>query len=185
MPKSMTRSWRNSSAGMKAVKAGDPMDESTDMGPLSSEEQRRTVLESARRDCQSAGATLLFGGEALRGRGGIYGGRCAGRRAAGRQGSRTRNFSDRSRWSSRRRISRTRSVSPTTCRSGWDRACGRRDAAEQERFARDIEAGMTAINQLLASAPEAPFGGVKRSGHGRELAPFGLHEFMNLKTVVE
>ncbi len=58
------------------------------------------------------------------------------------------------------------------------------DKAEQERFIRDIEAGMTAVNQMLASAPEAPFGGIKRSGYGRELAHFGLHEFMNLKTVM-
>jgi succinate-semialdehyde dehydrogenase/glutarate-semialdehyde dehydrogenase len=57
------------------------------------------------------------------------------------------------------------------------------DAQERERFVQEIEAGMTAVNQLLASTPEAPFGGVKRSGHGRELGQFGLHEFMNLKTV--
>ena len=58
------------------------------------------------------------------------------------------------------------------------------DPHEIERFERDIEAGMTAVNQMLACTPEAPFGGVKRSGHGRELGPYGLHEFMNLKTVV-
>ena len=58
------------------------------------------------------------------------------------------------------------------------------DTAEQERFVRDVEAGMTAINQMLSSSPEAPFGGIKRSGHGRELGPYGLHEFMNLKTVL-
>ena len=58
------------------------------------------------------------------------------------------------------------------------------DSAEQERFVRDIEAGMTAINQVLASTPEAPFGGIKSSGHGRELGAYGLHEFMNLKTVM-
>jgi succinate-semialdehyde dehydrogenase/glutarate-semialdehyde dehydrogenase len=58
------------------------------------------------------------------------------------------------------------------------------DPAERERFEREIEAGMTAVNQMLASSPEAPFGGIKRSGHGRELGPYGLHEFMNLKTIV-
>merc|ERR1711969_97257 len=57
------------------------------------------------------------------------------------------------------------------------------DPAEEARFVRDVQAGMTAVNQMLASAPEAPFGGVKRSGHGRDLGPFGLHEFMNLKSV--
>ena len=58
------------------------------------------------------------------------------------------------------------------------------DRAERERFERDIVAGMIAVNRMLASSPEAPFGGIKRSGHGRELGPYGLHEFMNLKTVV-
>jgi succinate-semialdehyde dehydrogenase/glutarate-semialdehyde dehydrogenase len=58
------------------------------------------------------------------------------------------------------------------------------DEGEIERFAQDIEAGMTAVNSLLASVPEAPFGGVKLSGHGRELGPWGLHEFMNLKAVM-
>ena len=58
------------------------------------------------------------------------------------------------------------------------------DEGEKERFIRDIEAGMTAINQMLASDPFAPFGGVKRSGHGRELGSHGLHEFMNLKNVM-
>ncbi len=58
------------------------------------------------------------------------------------------------------------------------------DEAEQDPFVRDIEAGMTAINQMLSSSPEAPFGGIKRSGHGRELGSYGLHEFMNLKTVL-
>jgi succinate-semialdehyde dehydrogenase/glutarate-semialdehyde dehydrogenase len=59
-----------------------------------------------------------------------------------------------------------------------------RDEAEQERFIQEIAAGMTAINKMLASSPEVPFGGIKRSGHGRELGRHGLHEFMNLKTVM-
>src|SRR3546814_2408971 len=59
-----------------------------------------------------------------------------------------------------------------------------KEKEEQDRFVRDIQAGMTAINQMLASSPEAPFGGIKRSGHGRELGLYGLHEFMNLKTIM-
>ena len=59
-----------------------------------------------------------------------------------------------------------------------------RDKGEEDRFIAGIEAGMTAINQILASMPEAPFGGIKNSGHGRELGPWGLHEFMNIKTVL-
>jgi succinate-semialdehyde dehydrogenase/glutarate-semialdehyde dehydrogenase len=57
------------------------------------------------------------------------------------------------------------------------------DEEEQERFITGIAAGMTAINQMLASAPELPFGGIKHSGYGRELGPWGMREFMNLKAV--
>ena len=56
------------SAGMRAVRTGDPMDAATDMGPLSSEEQRQTVVDQIGQ-ITAAGATLLFGGEALPGEG--------------------------------------------------------------------------------------------------------------------
>src|SRR3546814_15708963 len=59
-----------------------------------------------------------------------------------------------------------------------------KEKEEQDRFVRDIQAGMTAINQMLASSPEAPFGGIKRSGHGRELGLYELNELMNLKTII-
>jgi succinate-semialdehyde dehydrogenase/glutarate-semialdehyde dehydrogenase len=169
-------------AGMKAVKAGDPMDDATDMGPLSSEEQRRTVLGQLE-ELRRAGATLT-GGEALPGEGaymtaGVLTGVPLGDPVAHEElfGPVAMVF----RAGDIDEAIRIANDVPF----GLGSSVWTNDEAEKARFVRDIEAGMTAINQLLASSPEAPFGGVKRSGHGRELGPWGLHEFMNLKTVVE
>ncbi|MGE4322823.1 MAG: NAD-dependent succinate-semialdehyde dehydrogenase [Sphingobium sp.] len=168
------------SAAMAAVKAGDPMDAATDMGPLSSEAQRRTVLGQMDR-MRAAGATLI-GGEAIPSpgaymRAGILTGVPADPALMGEEifGPvamlfRAADIDD--------AIAIANAVPFGLGSSVWTR-----DAGEEARFIRDIQAGMTAVNQMLASAPEAPFGGIKRSGHGRELGPFGLHEFMNLKSV--
>lgn len=57
------------------------------------------------------------------------------------------------------------------------------DEAEQQRFIDDLEAGQVFVNGMTVSYPELPFGGVKRSGYGRELAGLGIREFCNAKTV--
>jgi len=57
------------------------------------------------------------------------------------------------------------------------------DPGEQERFVRDVEAGMVFVNGMTTSYPELPFGGVKTSGYGRELTELGMREFMNIKSV--
>ena len=59
------------------------------------------------------------------------------------------------------------------------------DEAEAAFFVDGIEAGITAINTLVFSDARVPFGGVKRSGYGRELADIGLREFVNIKTVLQ
>jgi succinate-semialdehyde dehydrogenase/glutarate-semialdehyde dehydrogenase len=169
-------------AGMKAVKIGDPMEKDTGMGPLSSVAQRDTVLEQVER-AVAEGATLRFGAEKLDKEGAwmspgvltgmdpesdvakeeVFGPVAAVYKVTDIDAA----------------IALANDVPYGLGSSVWTQ-----DEAEIERFARDIQSGMTAVNSLLASTPEAPFGGVKLSGHGRELGPWGMHEFMNLKAVM-
>ena len=166
---------------MGEVKAGDPFDAATDMGPLSSVAQRDTVLAQVE-EAESQGARLLCGAKRIEGEGAymsagilidvpphspilsdeIFGPVAIVLRAEDADAA----------------IALANDVPFGLGSSVWTN-----DRDEQERFVRGIEAGMTAINQMLASSPEAPFGGIKRSGYGRELGLQGLHEFMNLKTV--
>lgn len=167
---------------MRAIKSGDPFAADTDMGPLSSIAQRDTVLEQLRQ-AQADGATLLVGGEALPGAGAYM---SAGVLVDVDPASATmveEIFGPVAMLFEADDIDHAIALA-NAIPFGLGSSVWTCNDAERERFVRDIAAGMTAVNQVLVSAPEAPFGGVKRSGHGRELSQFGLHEFMNLKTVM-
>jgi succinate-semialdehyde dehydrogenase/glutarate-semialdehyde dehydrogenase len=58
-----------------------------------------------------------------------------------------------------------------------------KDAARGEAFARRMQCGSAFVNRMVKSDQRLPFGGVKRSGHGRELSIHGIHEFVNIKTL--
>lgn len=170
------------SDGMKALEVGDPMAEGTAMGPLSSTEQRDTVLDQVEK-AKGEGARLLFGAEKIDRPGawmtpGIL-----------TDVPRDSETAQEELFGPVAMVFRATDIDDAIAIAndvpfGLGSSVWTTDAGEQERFARDVEAGMTAVNAMLASTPEAPFGGVKRSGHGRELGPWGLHEFMNLKAVM-
>ncbi|QIJ61303.1 NADP-dependent succinic semialdehyde dehydrogenase [Streptomyces sp. JB150] len=168
-------------AGMKALRVGDPTDEETDVGPLSSE-RGRADLEELVDDAVRGGATVLCGGERPEGPGWYY----PPTVLAGI----TREM----------RIHREEAFGPvaTLYRAGdLDEAVliandspfglssnvWTRDESEVDRFVRDLEAGGVYVNGMTASHPAFPFGGVKRSGYGRELSGHGIREFCNITTV--
>ena len=170
------------SAAMKAVRVGDPMADDNDIGPLSSMEQRDTVLEQLDA-MKAAGARLLFGGEALPGKGAFMSPGVLVDVPVEDPVAQEELFGPVA------MVFRADDIDAAIRLAndvpfGLGSSVWTNDAGERDRFERDVAAGMTAVNRMLASTPEAPFGGIKRSGHGRELGPYGLHEFMNLKTVI-
>lgn len=169
-------------AGMKAVKIGDPMEKETGMGPLSSVAQRDTVLEQVER-AVAEGASLRFGAEKIEREGAWMTPGVLTDMDPESDVAKEEVFGPVA------AVYKVKDIDEAIALAndvpyGLGSSVWTQDDAEIERFARDIQSGMTAVNSLLASTPEAPFGGVKLSGHGRELGPWGLHEFMNLKAVM-
>ena len=169
-------------AALKDVKLGDPMAEDTELGPLSSESQRDTVLEQVDK-AKEEGCTLLFGAEKLDRPGAwMTAGLLTDVPLASETGT-GEIFGPVGQLYKAKDIDEATTIA-NAIPYGLGSAVWTNDDGEKEHFANAIEAGMTTFNAVNGSKIEAPFGGIKRSGHGRELAEFGLHEFMNLKTLV-
>ncbi|MGC4773426.1 NADP-dependent succinic semialdehyde dehydrogenase [Micromonospora sp. DT44] len=168
-------------ANMAALRVGDPMDGDTDVGPLASEHGRDEVHAQVR-DAMDNGATVLCGGEVPTGDGWFY------------PPTVVTDLTPQMRmWSEEvfgpvaglyRVSSYDEAIEVANGTSfGLGSNAWTRDAAEQERFATDLDAGNVFVNGMTTSYPELPFGGVKNSGYGRELSELGMREFCNTKTV--
>ena len=169
-------------AALKDVKIGDPMEDDTELGPLSSEGQRDTVLDQVEK-AREEGCTLVFGAQKMDRPGAwMTPGLLTDVPLAGDTGT-DEIFGPVAQLYKAKDIEEATTIA-NAIPYGLGSAVWTRDADEMDHFAKSIEAGMTTFNAVNGSRIEAPFGGIKRSGHGRELSEFGLHEFMNLKTIV-
>ncbi|MEE1795666.1 NADP-dependent succinic semialdehyde dehydrogenase [Streptomyces sp. BE308] len=174
-------------AGMAALTVGDPMEESTDIGPLASE-QGRTDLEELVDDAVDRGASVLCGGgrpENLGGgldRGWFYRPTVLAGITPSMRVHREETFGPVATLYRVADLDEAVSLANDTP-FGLSSNVWTRDPAEMDRCVRDLEAGGVFFNGMTASHPALPFGGVKRSGYGRELAGHGIREFCNATTV--
>ncbi|WP_329245051.1 NADP-dependent succinic semialdehyde dehydrogenase [Streptomyces sp. NBC_01478] len=168
-------------AGMKALTVGDPLVEETEVGPLASE-AGRSDLEELVDDAVESGATVLCGGERPDGDGWYYPPTVLADVTREMRVHREEAFGPVATLYRVADLDEAVLVANDTP-FGLSSNVWTRDEAEVERFVRDLEAGGVFFNGMTASHPAFPFGGVKRSGYGRELSGHGIREFCNITTV--
>jgi succinate-semialdehyde dehydrogenase / glutarate-semialdehyde dehydrogenase len=168
-------------AKMEGLRIGDPFDEKTELGPLSTPDAVKDLDADVQRTVK-AGAKLLTGGHPVKRPGNYYAptvltnvpknSPAYGEEFFGPVASifRVKDQDEAIRIANDVRFGLGASV--------WTN-----DEKERERFINEIDAGMVFVNKMVASDPRIPFGGVKASGHGRELGIVGIREFVNAKTV--
>ncbi|GAA2272266.1 NADP-dependent succinic semialdehyde dehydrogenase [Glycomyces scopariae] len=172
---------RRFTGAVAALAVGDPLDPATDVGPLATESGRSDLAELVD-DAVAKGAKVLTGGGAPDRAGWFYtptvladlgdDARIVQEEAFGPVAAlyRAADADDAARIANQTAFGLSSSV--------WTN-----DPDEEERFVRALDAGAVFVNGMTVSFPELPFGGVKHSGYGRELAAAGIREFTNLKTV--
>src|SRR5437868_3829216 len=173
-------------AGMKQLRVGDPITESTDIGPLATEQILKDLQDQVNVSV-AAGAKLLTGGQRadLKGaleRGNFYEPAVLADIPKDSPAYRDELFGPVASLFRVNSIDEAIELANATM-FGLGSAAWTNDPKERERFINEIEAGSVFINGMVASDPRLPFGGVKHSGYGRELSYFGIREFVNIKTV--
>jgi succinate-semialdehyde dehydrogenase/glutarate-semialdehyde dehydrogenase len=168
---------------MRGVRMGDPLDESTEMGPQARVDLRDELHDQVRRSIEK-GARLLHGGELPSGPGAFYPPTVLADVRAGMAAHDEELFGPVAAIIPVRDEEEALAVANASV-FGLGAAVFTRDLARGERIAeRDLDAGACFVNGFVKSDPRLPFGGVKESGHGRELSHFGIREFVNIKAVV-
>ncbi|MCX5383415.1 NADP-dependent succinic semialdehyde dehydrogenase [Streptomyces sp. NBC_00083] len=170
-------------AGMRELMVGDPLDESTDIGPLASE-QGRSDLEELVEDAVRKGATALCGGGRPKGldAGWFYEPTVLAGVTSDMRIHHEETFGPVATLYRVRDLDEALAFANDTP-FGLSSNVWTRDDTEVERCVRDLRAGGVFFNGMTASHPALPFGGVKRSGYGRELSGHGIREFCNATTV--
>ncbi len=168
-------------AEMRALRVGDPADPETQVGPLATAH----ILEDCEKQVSAsvkAGARLLTGGKRLDRPGFYYEPTVLADVPASAPAATDEIFAPVAAVFRVRDVDEAIRLANATV-YGLGSSVWTSEWGEAERFVNELEAGMTFVNAMVASDPRLPFGGVKQSGYGRELADLGLHEFMNAKTV--
>lgn len=166
---------------MKELVVGDPMDEATNIGPLAMKQIRDDLDDQVKRSA-AKGARVLLGGKPRGGKGWYYEPTVLDNVSTDSPAFREETFGPLAAIIRARDLDHAIELANDS-RFGLGAAAWTRDESEIARFARDIQSGQVFINGMVASDPRFPFGGVKKSGYGRELGSFGMHEFVNIKTV--
>jgi len=166
---------------MRALVVGDPMDERTDVGPLATATIRDDLHDQVQR-AVAKGARVELGGKKREGRGFFYEATVLSNVTQESPVFREETFGPVAAVIRARDVAHAIELANDSS-FGLGSAAWTREESEMELLAAEIDAGSLFINGMVASDPRFPFGGVKKSGYGRELSAFGLHEFVNVKTV--
>jgi succinate-semialdehyde dehydrogenase/glutarate-semialdehyde dehydrogenase len=168
-------------AALGALVVGDPTDGATDVGPLATEQGRADVEELVE-DAVGKGANVVLGGTRVDGPGWYFPPTLLTGVTREMRMFREEVFGPVAQLHVVPDIEAALELANDSD-FGLGSNAWTNDAQEQERFARDLQAGMVFINGMTASYPELPFGGIKTSGYGRELSDLGMREFCHAKTV--
>jgi succinate-semialdehyde dehydrogenase/glutarate-semialdehyde dehydrogenase len=168
-------------ARMAALVVGDPMEPATEVGPLALESGRRGVHEQVI-EARSAGATVLCGGSPVDGPGWYYRPTVLADVRPDMRVARQEVFGPVAALFRVADLEEALRVANDTS-FGLGASVWTADPSEADRFVEGLEAGMVFVNAMVASMPELPFGGVKRSGYGRELSTQGIREFCEVRSV--